>query len=366
MVAHYNYVFNSMRSERVILELDMFGVYMSMSLNGATSQFGATCQLDQTGKRNIDIIEATEPGRNFVVVERNGVPIGAWVVWSRTYSAQSKTLQLSGIPFDAYPSHARILTPTIFNNVEQLEIFRQLWIQMQSVYGRNINVNVPGGGYPLITPKSLEVQRYDAKYYGEVMSSIADSANGFDWYIALTKEGNYYRKDLRIGFPRLGTPMNSGMTVYEYPGNVTQYYFTESMSDAGNNVLVIGAGEGEDMLISEVNYGYLVDGGYPRWDTDIARKEVDNQAILNAVAPRLAEFRRGPVTTIKMTVKGDAVPEFGSYNLGDASRIVIKDPRHPTGFSKDTRMISWTLRPATSDQVEEADLVFEGDEPNDA
>lgn len=365
MTSSYRYVFNTMRAERVLQEIDLYGVYMSMSMNGGTSQFGATCQLDQTGKRNEDLIEATQPGRTYVVVERNDIPVGAWIVWSRVYSAQSKTIQISGIPFDSYPSHQRILTTTTISNTEQLEIFKTLWTQMQSVYGRDVNVNVPSGVSPTLTPKSIDVQTYDVMYYGEIMSALANSVDGFDWYIAVTKEGNFYRKDLRIGFPLLGQPLSPGVPVFEYPGNVTQYYMTESMSQAGTNAIVLGAGEGEDMLVAEVAYTDLLDGGMPRWDIEIPRKDVQSQALLTSVAGQLALKRRAPVTTIKMTVKGDRVPEFGAYNLGDTTRVVIKDARNPgNGLQQDSRLVAWTLRPPTSEQVEEADLIFEGDELN--
>lgn len=362
MVADYRYVFCSMRTEQVLQEIDLYGVYLSMAMNGSSSQFDGTFQLDQTGKRNEDLIACTQPGRTFVVVERNNVPIGAWIVWSRVYSAQSKTIQMHGIPFDFYPKKARVESNTIFTDVEQVEIFKQLWRQMQGVYGRNINVNVSPTVAPTLVRKSIEVHPYEVKYYSEVMSSLCDASDGFDWYITITKEGNYYRKDLRIGYPILGSPVFPGMTVFEYPGNVTQYYMTESMADAGTNVLTTGAGEGSDMLAYEVIWWSDIAQGMPRWDIDLPRKDIDNTSLLVTVGNALGEVHRPPMTSIKLTVKGDAVPEFGSYNLGDMTRVVFKDARNPTGFQADKRLISWSLHPPTGDQVEEADLVFEGDD----
>lgn len=363
MTSTYRYVFSTLRAENVVQEIDLYGVYMSATLNGGNSQFDGTFQLDQTGKRNEDLIAATEPGRTFVVVERNGVPIGGWIIWSRVYSAQSKTVQMHGIPFDTYPDRQRILTDFIQGPTEQVTLFKNLWNHMMAVPGRNINVNVP---FTLATPiqKSVEVHAYDVKYYGEVMSSVADSTNGFDWYVTFTKEGNFYRKDLRIGYPTLGTGAHPGMITFEYPGNITQYYMTESMADSGTHVLVLGAGEGADMLTREVAFNDLIAGGMPRWDTEIPRKDVQSQSLLDSIAGAAALTVRSPITTVKCTVKGDAIPPIGSYSLGDTARLVIKDPRNPFGFQKDARLIAWALRPPTSEQVEEADLVFEGDDPS--
>jgi len=362
MVAKYRYVFLTMRDEQVIEEIDLYGVYMSESLNGGDSQFDGTFQLDQTGKRNVDLLAATQPGRTYVVVERNGVPVGGWIIWSRVYSAQSKTVQMHGISFEAYPRRQRIVSNTVISNTEQIEIFKTLWTQMQSVSGRNVNIIVPSGTAPNVTLKSIEVYPYEVKYYGEVMSSLADSSDGFDWRIVIVKDGPWYRKDLLIGFPYLGTGVHVGMPVYEYPGNITQYYMTESMADAGTHVLTAGAGEGTDMIAAEVAHTDLIAGGMPRWDVDVVRKDIDTLALLSTVANAQGAIRRPPMRTIKVTVKGDHVPEIGSFNLGDTARVILKDARNPEGFQKDARLVAWKVRPPTSEQVEEADLIFEGDE----
>lgn len=358
MPADYTYTFLSMRTEQVLSEIPLFGVYASMGLNDSGGQFDGTFQLDQLGKRNIDLIEATNPGRTYVVIERNGNPIGAYMIWSRTYSAQSKTCQLHGLAFDSYPRHARVLTDTTFAATEQMEIFRQLWLQMQSVYGRNVNVNVPGV-QPTIVPKDLSVLATDFRYYSEIMSSLADSSNGFDWYITVTRDGIYYRKDLKLGYPIIGAPGIYNV-VFEYPGDITEYYMTESMADSGTNILVLGSGSGSNMISYEYAATDLIDGGMPRWDVDVSRKDVADQTLLTSVAQGIGAASRAPGLSLKLTVKGDAVPEIGSYNLGDMTSVIIKDPRNPVGFIRNSRLILWELQPPDADSVEEAQLTFEG------
>lgn len=339
----------------------MFGVYMSAAMNADDGQFDGTFNLDQTGKRNEDLLSASEPGRTFVVAERNGSPIGGWIITSRVYSAQSKTCQLHGMTFDTYPRRARILTDLTFSNVEQREIFKSLWTGMQTVKGRNLNVNVPSGTLPTVVPKSLSVRATDVKYYNEVMSSIADAVDGFDWYITFAKQGNYYKKDLLIGYPLLGTSQTIGSTVFDYPGIITQYYMTEAVAVAGTNFLVLGAGEGASMLTSEVEHTDMLDSGALRFDIDVARKDITSQQILDTIAANEAATRRLPMTTIKLTVKGDKIPEFGSYNLGDSSKIYLNDARNPGSKTLIKRLIKWELHPPSSENVESADLTFEGD-----
>lgn len=365
MVADYKYFFCNIDpsggvNEQVLQEIDLYGVYLSGTLNGGDSQFDGTFQLDQTGKNNGDLIEATHPGRRYVVVERNGQPIGAWIIWSRVYSAQSKTVQMHGLPFDAYPNYQRILVNTAYNT-NQITIFRNLWTAIQGGANRNLGIVVPGSSPSSIT-KAIDVKATDYRYYGEIISSLADAEDGFDWYIYIQKSGTQYQKIIRVGYPTLGTPLADSVPVFEYPGNVTQYYMTESMAGSGTNVIVLGAGEGSDMITKTVNHTDLLTSGMPRWDVDVPRKDITSQSLLNTVGTQIATNLRSPRLTVRVTIKGDRTPEFGSYNLGDACKVVIKDPRNPTGYTKDTRLIAWSLRPPTSEQVEEANLLFEGSE----
>jgi hypothetical protein len=71
------------------------------------------------------------------------------------------------------------------------------------------------------------------------------------------------------------------------------------------------------------------------------------------------------LSSIKIQVKGDAEPIFGSYGLGDSSTVAITDARHPEGFQTTARLVAWDYTPQSDESVGEAQLVFEGDELND-
>lgn len=355
----YTYIFGTMLTESVIAEIPCYGVIMDMEINkGGT--FQGTYQLDMTGHDNETLRNASIPGKTWIAVERNGVCVWHGFVWSRVYSAQSKSLQLYAMSFDQYPRKRLVRDDFSFVDIEQRNIFRTFWNQIQSVEGGNLNINIPSS-FPNAELKSLEVLTTDSKYYNEVMSEIADGSNGFDWYVAVTKDGTNYRKDLLIGYPTLGVGESDGMVTFEYPGSITQYYMTEAMAEAGTNVFVFGAGEGSEMITSSFTNSDMFGFGWPRWDVDVAAKDVDNQAALNQIAIQEGGLRRPPMSIFKIQVLGDAVPEFGSYNLGDACKIIITDPRNPQTFFQTRRLLKWELRPQSSDSVEEVALVFEGD-----
>jgi hypothetical protein len=354
----YRYIFTTLRTERVIEEIDLFGVYMDMQLNDGGT-FTGTFNLDQTGKRNVDLISATIPGLTYVAVERNNVPIWAGPIVSRTYQSQSKTCQLAAVSFEHYPDRQRIDNTIIITNTEQRNIFRTLWTTMQSKTERNINIEVPSS-FVNANLKSVSILATDRKYFGEIMSELADADDGFDWYIALSKSGSYYRKTLLIGYPALGTP-SAGAIVLEYPGPILNYYMTDSMADAATNLNINGSGEGSSMIVGHSEQTDMYANGWPRWDIDISRKDITSQSSANGLAANEGRKRRPPMAVIKTTLKSNSPPEFGTFGLGDSTILSILDARNPTLFVSTTRMVRWELTPQSSDASEEVNYIFEGD-----
>lgn len=358
-MSDYRYIFGTLRTENIVEEIPLYGVYMDMQMNYG-GQFQGTYQLDQTGRNNADLVAASTPGKTWVTCERNGIPIWHGFIWSRVYSAQSKSMQLFGLSFEQYARKRLLLRNYDYEDTEQRNIFRQFWLDIQSDTGGNLNINVPSS-FPTVKTKDYASLITDFRYANQAMSEIADAEDGFDWYITITKDGNNYRKDLLIGYPTLGSGIGPGMTVFEFPGNITQYYYTEPMADAGTNVYVLGAGEGSEMIIGAYEQTLMLNQGWPRWDVDISRKDINNQGNLNTYTTQVAAIRKPPMAVIKLSVKGNLEPEFGSYNLGDTCKIVITDPRFPTTTTLTKRLLKWELKPQSSETVEEASLVFEGD-----
>src|SRR5258705_13950688 len=107
-MATYRYVFLDMRTDAVIEEINLYGVYCYRQLN-QPGQFNGTFQLDQSGKNNLDLIAASTPGRSWVVVERNGVPVYWGIIWSRTYQSQAKVVEMFGWGFEAFAQRQVVL-----------------------------------------------------------------------------------------------------------------------------------------------------------------------------------------------------------------------------------------------------------------
>lgn len=369
-MTQYRYVFVTMRGEQIIEEISCFGVYYSRQL-GNQGQFTASFQFDQTGKNNADLVAATTPGYCYVVVERNDVPVWWGPVWSRTYQSQAKECQISALGFENYPNKQLILSDYTDTGTT-LELFCRLWSNMQSsVLGRDININVP----TLVAgpTKTISVLSTDQRFYGDVMNDLSDAADGFDWTIDCQRQNDgTYLKTLRAGFPTMGVQADSpDLITFEYPGCITNYYQTESMSDAATDVRVLGSGEGSGMPVTDVEQTSMITlEGWPRWDTTISYKDVTDSALIEQLAIQAAINNKPPMVTIKATVKATEDPVFGSYNIGDACQLVITDPRNPSpggsvpGLAFPSVVLGYEVRPSSSDDVEEVNIILPGDVVN--
>lgn len=363
-MANIRYIFGDLRSGLVTNEIALQGVTINNKLN-AVGNMGATMQLDQSGQQNVDLINATIPGKSFVVVERDSVPIWDGIVWTRTYQAQSKTVQLSMRTREAYLENILVDVDLGYADTEQRNIMVDLFNTIQADPNRNLGITVPPGTYPDAVLRTVSVLSTEYKTFFSVISSIADGENGFDWNLETQRVGDSYLRSLRIGYPYLGSTAVGALT-FDYPGQILNYYQTEGMSDAGTKTYLLGAGEGSAMVVAIGENTDMYDNGWLRYDETYSRKDVTSLTQAQDLVDQQKVLRRPPMATLKVFVKADLSPVFGSYGLGDTATISIRDPRHPSpGITFVSRIVAFDYRPPSDDSIESAELIFQGDELNE-
>jgi hypothetical protein len=360
-VANIKYVFSDFRTSTILYELPMRGVRLTTKLNDWGS-FNGTFSLDMTGHQNIDLVNCTLPGKSCLTVERDDRPIWDGIVWGRTYHSQAKAIQLTARTREAYLEKVDVPVDFSRTDYEQRNIVRDLFLLLQTSSNTNFNLTIPSA-FSDVVLKSLEILATDKKNFLQAISAITDGDNGFDWTIATSKSGSGYIRTLRIGYPTLGS-VTAGIT-FDYPGNITEYYKSETMTPAGTHIFVLGAGEGSLMPVGTYVHTDMIANGWMEYDVNVARKDLTEQAQVDDFASRLGVVRRPPFTTLKAFVKADKDPVFGSYNLGDLVQVAIIDPRHPEGVTAPARLVAMAYWPPSNDGVERAELIFEGDELND-
>jgi hypothetical protein len=354
------YLFGDLATGDIICELPMTSVSMDLQLN-QWSMLRGTMRFDSSGIDNQDIVDGTLPGRTTITVVREDTPIWSGIVWTRTYDSLGKDLNLSARTFDAYAERVFVGN---FTRVayEQRNIMVDLWNTMQTFTESNIGINIPSS-FSTVVPRDLTVMASEYKNYYQNMTSIADGEDGFDWTITTTWENNEFVRTLRIGYPFLGTTSSAGLS-FDYPGSILNYWKTDGMTSAATNLYVLGAGEGDAMLVGTSSLSELLQNGHKRFDLAISRKDISNQGQVNSLAAQLGMQRKPPLSTIKVMLKADIEPVFGSYGLGDTAILSIIDSRHPAGLQTSARIVAMSYRPQSDDSVEEVELIFDGDALN--
>lgn len=365
MGAELRYLFGNLDTRQVIAELPLTGVSMTRKLND-WGTFRGTVYFDTSGIDNSLTASATVPGRNFVICERDGVPIWDGIVWSSTYDSQAKVMNLTARSYEAYAEKCIVDVDFIRTNSDQRNIFCDLWRQLQGPSNRNLSIDIPSTIFDMQVPRDLSILATEFKTFASGMSAMADNEDGFDWTIVTTKSNNQYVRTLQIGYPLLGIQnITASPLGFDYPGNILNYYKSSSMTNAGTHAYLLGAGEGSDMVYGVAIQTDLLNSGFKRFDVVDARKDIESGYTIGTMAERMGVLRRPPLTVFKAFLKADLEPVFGSYGLGDAATLNIVDAVHPNGLAVQARMVAFEYRPSSDDSVDSVELIFQGDDLND-
>jgi hypothetical protein len=106
LVAEYRYFVADFLSNSVIAELPFKGVSYERSLNAAGSFSGTIPIIDKTAAYNL--YENTMPGKTALYVVRNDECVWGGVIWSRSYSLESRELSVTATEFTSYLYHRNV------------------------------------------------------------------------------------------------------------------------------------------------------------------------------------------------------------------------------------------------------------------
>jgi hypothetical protein len=186
--------------------------------------------------------DRTRPRRTTVVILRDEVVVGEYLIWARPpYKPSEGKLNISASEVRSYFDH-RLLRPTAgvgktktlsFDQVDQLAIFRALLADAQAVTYNGLPVGDLAIEMDATQMSGVKRDRkdtkteagayhgYDFATYGELLDRLADVDGGFEWRIDSFLDANRsLRRALRLGYPYLGHPPNDDAVVLEYPGAV--------------------------------------------------------------------------------------------------------------------------------------------------
>lgn len=357
----YRYLFCDLLSNEVVFEAPCYGVSYGREINKA-SDGTLSINLDRTDYPNKSVIEATVPGKSAVYFERDGSLIWGGIIWSRTYQAQAKVFSYTMQTFESFFYKLPITTSQLFANRDQRNILCELLQAAQQGDSTDIGVTLPTG-YPFTggVLRSPSFYDYDEWTFGKAFDYMAEYDQGLDWTIDVYYDENGLPAKRLLVSDFLGAESleNKGL-VFEYPGNISNYYWPENASRSAVTVYGSGAGDGSAKLRTSYTTPGLIEAGYPNLGEIYTNADVSLAATLTSQVLQQAALLRPPITIPTFQVESDKEPQLGSWAIGDTARIVIEDARFPEGKDTTARIIGYTAAPPGDQSSEQCSLIIAG------
>lgn len=337
---------------------------LSQRLNG-TGELRGTVRLDTDVARKLSVQSKTTPRKTFLCVEVAGRIVWSGIVWPRDFTTTGSTLTLSASTLDSILAHREIRDDLIFNDDDRWDIARALVAYAQG------KPHGEAGIVPITTGKQgtrSDRTEWTAESHKKVRDALAELAATdppFDWAIGaeFDPEG---RDGITFGL-RLGAPLGSDDApwVFRYPGNVTDYTWSEDGSSSANDMDAIGSGEGDAQPMSSPGVGVAqddLDVGFPLME-DSESYDVASVSSLNDHARADVAARAGDRVVCKVQLRYSE--SFAGWGKGDYARLMLTSPFHPplangaAGFDGTARMTGWDVTMPKAGDAGKIDLELE-------
>lgn len=349
MPTTYRYLFADLLTNEIIAELPLTGVSFTQQLNQAGT-FTAHILISGINTAQYNVDAATQPARNALYVDRNGILVWGGVIWNRSYSSASQTLTITAREFESYFERRLINTTTSFVNTDQLLIARTLINNAQSAASGDIGVIVGTETSGVLVDRVY--YNYELKNVWQAIKDLSNQDDGFDFNIKVEYDAitNEPKKTLILGYPRTGD-VDSGVgdistPVFMFPaGNIVEYEYPEDGSIIGNSLYVIGAGFNEGKLSAVAQDTSKLTAGWPLLQNSANYSDITDQTILDELALAQVLALSEPPPIINIVVPAYEDPVFGTYSIGDDARLIIIDPRFPSGFDNVYRIVGFNVQP---------------------
>lgn len=319
----------------------------------AMGQTGSTADLIARNRGQLrDLIALSQPWKNSVVIDRDGVPLGEWVIKGNPPSQDGRTRMLVGSEFGALLSRVPLveLTDRAWSGVDQFTIARAM-VQFALVSPSG------AGSTAYLAESNLSGQPRDRSYYvGETakvldrLNEMSDVEGGFDWWFDYRWDETGGQRYLRRTF-RVATQAGSEQEmVLEDPGaggvggNILSSRLSYDGEDLASEVIAVGSGEGVSKLMERATNPALVDEGWPRMVKTISHVSVTRRDTLAGHAVGELAASQSAEMPPRVTILADGDPRFGDYALGDRMWLRL-DPtwESPDARLQRVRVIGWSV-----------------------
>lgn len=309
----------------------------------------------------------TAEGKYSIVVDRDGVPLGEWIIWKRDRSNPTK---LQGTEFGSLLER-QPMPAQVFKRADQFAIAQ---FMVRAGFGTprvlgSTAITIPAAASPILRDRTYDPG--DSTSILQRLDELSDVDDGFDWVIDSTWSSvggaRYITRTLRLAYPRLGIdqpitldrpgPGGSG-------GSILDFELAADATDLASRVVVYGAGEGSAKVTGVATNPTLINQGYPAMTATASYSSVSVQATINGHARALLAVAQSSEQPPTVTIRGDVEPVIGTYGLGDRVMVAVEPcPELPDGYFNKVRILGWTFTPGPGPEVVPLEVAQMSDEP---
>lgn len=371
--ARYQYRFRRLRDGQYLGHLDLADVSFDKRIS-SPGTFSATIPIPsrRVGDQVAEVVGRdpsqidTGPGVMVVDIIRDGDIWGEyWITSSRLDRGQSGTpkIVLQGTTLDGWMTAVEFQTELLFEQEDQIDIARALIANLQAQQYANIGLTVAAGTCGVLRDRTYTD---DGGTYGQRLRELAELNNGFEYSIDIAAAGGTIVRQLRWGYPRLGTgvvehvfalgPNGGELIAYGEDNDVLR---GATRYRARGGTLPGDASTTSAPLMSTVHEAtLLLEAGWPRVDRTLSYSDVTVAQTLDDYAAHWAAIAPGAVRVEQYTVALGANPSIHPNLLGDTCRLYLDDEWY-RGVTRERRIIGLAITPESRTGKEEAKLILE-------
>jgi hypothetical protein len=361
----YRYYSINPKTGAPVMDLPLYGTFMDKTFSGP-GNFQGTYRLTSAIENGGLLIGGTIPGTHGMVCTRNDIPIWAGIIWSRTYAAESQTVQITGQTFESIFSH--ITCRVDFQNLVGAEentlwtnLLNNLQTQVSGKWNFNIAFSSPGNTGNL---RAIDYLGSEYRYFSEMTEQLSSYETGYGYTINISpgvSNADTITKTLQL--VRNGSNAPSSGLMFDYPGTISNYWLNESSGNAGTIMI----GKADQLANGGVLPSYELDltdtpNGQLPWDYIETIQDANGDTDLQNRTSALRTEHLLPLT--KPTFELGSQSNFTGWNdLGKTFQVYIDslDPRFPDGKTIVERLMGWSLTPESDSQPEIIRFVLAGD-----
>lgn len=325
-----------------VAELPLYGVYMDKRLSGA-GNFTGTFRLDTGIGNDAIMLAGCTPGFYKLAVLRDDKCIWCGPIWSRTYSTDGSTVQITAQTFESVFEHIVLTADFIANQQHQVQL-QNLISAIQSVTSQDFYMIVASPVPTTDVNIALSIAGADRRLALDIIQQLVEPDDGINFTFNVSMGAGSLIIEYRIYAHT--KPVASTM-YYDYPGTISKYWYNENASQGGTFHIAQFSGASAEKENTD-----LTSTGWPRWaKVRQATGKIDTLADLQEAADRMAIDYKAPI--------GNPTFELGEHSLftgwdllGQTFKIRVQDPRFPDGKVFDEQLVGWSLQPESSDQPE--------------